>query len=82
MPLVDLVAVTFNMADTMDVMSFSFPQVQHPVDGVRGLALATVEGKEPAFTALVAVVEPEVTIPVDMEDAVTEPLLENTILRK
>ena len=80
--LVDLVTVTFNMAGTVDVMSFAFPHVQYPVNGVRGLALSTVEGKEPSFTAVVAVVDSEGTIPVDMEDGMTELLLENTILKK
>lgn len=80
--LVDLVTVTFNMADTWGFLILSCPHVQYSVNCIRGLALSTVKGKEPSFTAPVAVLDPEVTIPVDMEDGMTELLLENTILKK
>ena len=79
----DLVTVTFNMADTLEIfVSFAFPYVNYSVNGVRGLALSTVEAKEPAFTASVAVRNSKGSIPVHMQNGMFVLLLENTILKK
>jgi hypothetical protein len=80
---VDLVTVTLDMADTVNVLSsFSFPHGQDTVYWTRCLTFSTTERKEPTFTAVVTIVDPKVAIPVNMEDGITVFLLENTILKE
>jgi hypothetical protein len=83
MSLVDLVTVTLDMADTMNVLStYAFPHVQDTVYWTRGLTFSTIERKEPAFTTCVTIIDPEVAIPVNMEDGISVILVKNTILEK
>ena len=79
---VDLVTVTFNMADAVDILGLSLPHVQCTVNGSWGRALSTIESKEPSFTATITFIDPENSVPVDMEDGVAEFLLEKAILGK
>ncbi|KXJ15660.1 hypothetical protein AC249_AIPGENE11060 [Exaiptasia diaphana] len=57
------------MADSMEIFIFACGHVDYSINGVRGLALSTVEGKEPAFTAVVTAGNSEDAIKVDMEKA-------------
>ena len=79
---VDLVTVTFNMADTVDILVLSVPHIQRTINGSWGLALSTIESKEPTFTATITTSDPEIAVPVDVEDGVAEFLLEKAILGK
>ena len=80
--LVNVIAVTFNVAVTMKIVqgTFSCSHVECTLNRPRRTALGAIEGEIPAATALVTVVNPEVTSKVNMEGSVCVVLHEVTVL--
>ena len=78
--LVNVVAVTFNVAVTMKIVANAFCHVECPGNGPRRTALSAIEFEKPTATANVAVVIPEVTSKVDMEGSFSVVLGEFTNL--
>ena len=80
--LLNVVAVTFNMAVTKEIMVFACSHEEYSVDSSRRAALGSIEAEIPATTAAVTSVDPEVTSIVDMEDSVRVFLYKVTVLKR
>jgi len=80
--LVNVVTVTFNVAVTMKILcrAFAKSHVECTLNRPRRAALGAIEGEIPAATAVVKVVNPEVTSKVNMEGSVCVVLHEVTVL--
>ena len=78
--LVNVITVTFNVAVTVKIMVPACLHVECTVNRPRRAALGAIEGEIPAATALVTVVNPEVTSKVNMEGSVCVVLHEVTVL--
>jgi len=68
--LVNVVAVTFNMAVPVKVAANAFFHVECTINGSRGAALGAVKGKKPTTATAITVVNPEVTSKINMERSV------------
>ena len=80
--LLNVVAVTFNMAVTKEIMFLACSHVEYSVDSSRRAALGSIEAEIPATTAAVTPFNPEVTSIVDMEDSVRVFLYKVTVLKR
>ena len=80
--LLNVFAVTFNMAVTVKIMVFACSHVEYSVDSSRRAALGSIEDEIPATTAAVTSFNPEVTSVVDMEDSVRVFLYKVTVLKR
>ena len=78
--LVNVITVTFNMAVTVKIVAASGCHIECSVNKPRRAALGAIEGEIPAVTALVTVMNPEVTSKVNMEGSVCVVLHEITVL--
>ena len=78
--LVNVIAVTFNVTVTVEIVTNSLSHVECSGNGTRRAALGAIEFEKPTATAAIAVVNPEVTSKVDMEGSVSVVLREFTIL--
>ena len=76
----NVVTVTFNMAVTMKIVVFPCSHVKRAVNGARRAALGVIEGEIPTVTAVVAIINPEVTSKVNMKGSVCEFLYETAVL--
>ena len=65
--LVDVIAVTFNVAMTMKVFASSCCHIKCTVNFTRRAALGAIEFEIPTTAAVVTVVDPEITSEVNME---------------
>ena len=81
LPLVDVIAVTFNMAVTVKIVAPVGSHVEHTFNGTRRAALGAVELEIPTTTAVVTSTNPEVTSKINMEGSVCEVLHEFTVLQ-
>jgi len=79
--LVDVITVTFNMAVAMKIVVLADLHVEHTVNGARRAALGAIEGEIPTTTAVVAIINPEVTSKVNMEGSVCEVLHKFAVLQ-
>jgi len=79
---VNVATVTFNVAMTVKIVqgAFACSHVECTVNRPRKAALGAIEGEIPAATAVVAVVNPEVTSKVNMEGGVCVVLHEVTVI--
>ena len=77
---VNVVTVTFNMAVTMKIVVLPRSHVKRAVNGARRAALGVIEGEIPTATALVTIINPEVTSKVNMKGSVCEFLHEIAVL--
>jgi len=80
--LVDVLTVTFNMAVTVKIVSPASLHIEDTVNGARRAALGAIEGEIPTTTAVVTVINPEVTSKVNMEGSVCEVLHKFTVLQR
>ena len=80
--LVDVIAVTFNMAVTVKIVVLAGSHVERTVNGTRRAALGAIESEIPTTTAAVAKSNPEVASKVNMEGSVCEVLHKFTVLQK
>ena len=80
--LVDVIAVTFNMAVTVKIVVLASLHVERTVNGARRAALGAIEGEIPTATAVVTSINPEVTSKVNMEGGICEVLHKFTDLWK
>ena len=80
--LVDVIAVTFNVAVTVKIVVLAGFHVERTVNGTRRAALGAIESEIPTTTAAVAKTNPEVTSKVNMEGSVCEVLHKFTVLQK
>ena len=78
--LVNVIAVTFNVTVTVEIVTNSLSHVECSGNGPRRAALGAIEFEKPTATAAIAVVNPEVTSKVDMEGSFSVVLREFTIL--
>ena len=65
--LVDVIAVTFNVAMTMKVFASPWYHIKCTVNFTRRAALGAIEFEIPTTAAVVTVVDPEITSEVNME---------------
>ena len=79
--LVDVIAVTFNMAVTVKIVVFAVCHVERTANGARSAALSAIKGEIPTTTAVVTSINPEVTSKVNMEGSVCEVLHKFTVLQ-
>ena len=80
--LVDVITVTFNMAVTVKIVILASFHVERSVNGARRATLSAIEGEIPTTTAVVTVINPEVTSKVNMKGSVCEVLHKFTVLQK
>ena len=80
--LVNVIAVTFNVAMTMKVFASSYCHIKCTVNFTRRAALGAIEFEIPTTAASITVVNPEITIKVNMEGSFREVLHELTALQK
>ena len=80
----NVIAVTFNVAVTVTVkiVVSACLHVECTVNSSRRAALGSIEGEIPATTAVVTVINPEVTSIVDMEGSVRRFLHKVTVLNE
>ena len=80
--LVDVIAVTFNMAVTVKIVVLAGLHVVRTVNGARRATLGAVEGEIPTTTAGVTSMNPEVTSKVNMEGSDCKILHKFTVLQR
>ena len=78
---VNVVAVTLNMADTVNILILSCLHVHKTINWQRSCAFNTVESEMPAFAAAVTGVDSKNASPIDMEGSVREVLGKRLALR-
>ena len=78
----NVIAVTFNVAVTVKIVVSACIHVECSINSSRGAALGSIEGEIPATTAVVTVVNPEVTSVVDMEGSARVFLHKVTVLKE
>ena len=78
----NVIAVTFNVAMTMKIVVSAYSHVECTVNSSRRATFGSIEGEIPATTAVVTVVNPEVTSIVDMERSVRVLLHKVTVLNE
>ena len=79
--LMDVIAVTLNMAVTQKILVLAGCHVERSVNGARRAALGAIESEIPTTTAFVTVSNPKVTRKVNMEGSVCEVLHKFTVLQ-
>ena len=79
---VNVVAVTLNMADTVNILILSCLHVHKTINWQRSCAFNTVESEMPAFAAAVTGVDSKNASPIDMEGSVREVLSKQTLLKE
>ena len=75
-------AVAFNVAVTVKILVSAYLHVEFTVNSSRRAALGFIEGEIPATTAVVTVMNPQVTSIVDMEVSVRVFLHKVTVLNE
>ena len=82
--LVNVIAMTFNVAVTVKVKGFasSCCHIKCSINWPRRATLGAIEGEIPTTAAAITVVNPEITIKVNMEGSFREILHELTALQK
>ena len=78
--LVNVVAVTFNMAVAVKAVANAFTHEECTINGPRRAALGTIKGEKPTTATAITVVNAEVTSKVNMEGSVCVVLHEFTTL--
>ena len=78
----NVIAMTFNLAVMMTIVVSGCCHVECTVNSSRRAALGSIKGEIPATTAVVTVVDPEVTSIVDMEGSVRVFLHKVTVLNE
>ena len=79
---VNVIAVTFNVAVTVKVFAGSFCHIKCSINWPRRATLSAIEGEIPTTAASITVVNPEITIKVNMQGSFREVLHELTALQK
>ena len=79
---VDVVTVSLNMADTVQILSVSLPHVHNTVDWQGSCTFSTVESEIPAFATSCALVDSQGSSPVNMEGCVRKVFGKHTVLCK
>ena len=79
---VDVIAVTLNIVDAVNILTLCLPHVHKTVNWQRGCTFSTVESEIPAFAATVTASNTKYTSPVNMKGCVREFLSENAVLEK
>ena len=74
--------MTFNVAVTVKILVSTYLHVEFTVNSSRRAALGSIEGEIPATTAVVTVMNPQVTSIVDMEGSVRVFLHKVTVLNE
>ena len=74
--------MTFNMAVTEKIMVLAGSHVERAINGARRTALDAIESEIPTTTAVVTIINPEVSSEVNMEGSVCEVLHKFTVLQK
>ena len=78
--LTDILTVTLDVAMTVKVLVLSGSHVDHSINGHGAATLCTVELEVPSLAAEVTVVDPEISVPINMKGRVTVLLEENAVL--
>jgi len=79
---VNVIAVSFNVTVTVKVFASSFCHIKCSINRTRRATLSAIEGEIPTTAASITVVNPEITIKVNMEGSFREVLHELTALQK
>ena len=79
---VDVITVSLNMADAMEIFIATCTHVDNSVNGQRSRTFSAIESEVPTFAAPIAAVNSQCTSPVNMKRSVREVFGENTVLQK
>ena len=79
---VDVITVSLNMADAMEIFITACLHVDNSVNRQRSRTLSTIESKVPTFAAVIAAVNSQGTCPVNMKGCIRNVFGENTVLQK
>ena len=80
--LVDFLTDSFYLSHTVNILVQAFQQVQGSIDSCGSCALCIVESKIPSFAAIIAMVDPKISIIEDLQSGLLICLVENTFLCK
>ena len=79
---VDVITVSLNMADAMEIFITAWLHVDNSVNRQRSRTLRAIESKVPTFAAGIAAVNSQGTRPVNMKGSIRKVFGENTVLQK
>ena len=78
----DVVTVSLNMADAMEILATVFSHADNSVDGQGTRTLSAIESEVPTFAAVIAVVNSQCTRPVNMKSGIRKVFCKDTVLSK
>ena len=78
--LTDILTVTLDVAMTVKVLVSSGSHVDHSINGHGAATFCTVEREVPSLAAEVTLVDPEISVPINMKGRVAVLLCENAVL--
>ena len=78
----DVITVSLNMADAMEIFITARRQVDNSVNGQRSRTFSAIGSEVPTFAAAIAVVNSQGTRPVNMKGSIRKVFGENTVLKQ
>ena len=78
----DVVTVSLNMADAMEIFATAVSHVDNSVNGQGTRTLSAIESEVPTFAAAIASVNSQCTRPVNMKSSIRKVFCKDTVLSK